>query len=78
MRKKRRKLGAVQQHVYQSLIQHKGWSMNCGWLWDYPSSTERHMERLVALGYARREERPNNSNPVGRARVFYFAIQVKA
>jgi hypothetical protein len=48
-----RKLGKVQQNVYESLKRHGSWSLGCGWVWDTPSNTMRVMDSLVRAGYAR-------------------------
>lgn len=42
-----RRLGKTQQGVLASLKRHGSWSLNCGWLWDTPSNTQRIMDSLV-------------------------------
>jgi len=48
-----RKLGSVQQGVYDMLKRQGRWHPNAGWLWDTPSNTRRLMDSLVRAGYAR-------------------------
>jgi predicted nucleic acid-binding Zn-ribbon protein len=47
-----KKLGKIQQSVYESLKRHGSWSLGCGWIWDTPSNTMRIMDSLVRAGYA--------------------------
>lgn len=45
-----RKIGDVQRHVLRSLVDHKDWHENSGWLWDTTGNTTRIMESLLKRG----------------------------
>lgn len=45
-------LGKTQASILEALTEHKGWTLNCGWMWSTMKATERVIKRLVELGYA--------------------------
>ena len=49
---KPRPLGSTQAKVLEALKNHKGWQLNCGWMWTTMRATEKIMEQLVARGLA--------------------------
>jgi len=46
----KRPLGRTQQKVYDALVRHKVWHVNCGWVWDTVRGTAQIMESLVRRG----------------------------
>jgi len=52
-------IGKTQILVLEQLRHHKGWRLNCGWVWTTQAITKRHMEKLVAKGLATKDSGGN-------------------
>lgn len=55
-----RKLGSIQRGVLQALVQHRVYSLGCGWVWDTHLQTVKVLDTLVKRGLVEREDRTEN------------------
>jgi hypothetical protein len=64
-----RKLGDNQRITLQSLLEHRGWSPGCGWVWNNYSGTVRLLDSLVRRGLAAKTGTEYRITEAGRQRL---------
>lgn len=67
------KLGETQKSVLCSIVEHKGWHSNCGWVWTTVHGTQKYLDRLVELGLVRKGVR--TLPPHDHEKMFYEATR---